>query len=235
MERIPPDWHAVDDRQDRSSVGAERAQPSGPAAGRLPLLAAVILACVALAVAAWYGTNGVSGREVLVEPTGPVPESSFPASTAGYVVVDVAGGVIRPGLYRLPENSRVGDAIAAAGGFGPSVDAAATSSTLNLAQKLADGTKVHIPERGEPWGAARSSPTGGAMSANPGSTGGKLDLNSATQAELEALPGIGPVTAAKIIAARQLAPFRTVDELRERKVVGPATLDKIRHLVSVGG
>lgn len=234
MERMPADWRVVDDSQPAHASRARQRGQVGGGTSRAALLAATVLGCVAVTSVAWYAASTASGHHVVLEPTVPAPETVAPASPPS-VLVDVAGGVVRPGLYRLPENSRVGDAIAAAGGFGPSVDASAASTALNLAQKVADGAKVQVPERGPRPVSAASSPTAAAAAASAGPASGSVDLNSATQEELEALPGIGPVTAAKIIAARQEAPFRSVDELRDRKVVGPATLEKIRDLVSVGG
>jgi competence protein ComEA len=140
------------------------------------------------------------------------------------IVVDVAGGVRAPGLYRLGPGSRVGDAIAAAGGYGPTVDASAAARELNLAAQLSDGQKVVVPERTT----ATQAVTGGAAGSP-----GLVDLNRATQAELEALPGIGPVTAQKVIDARTERPFSRPDELLERKIVGRSTWEKIRDLVTV--
>jgi competence protein ComEA len=159
------------------------------------------------------------------------------------LVVEVAGAVARPGLYHLPARARVADAITAAGGFGPRVDAARATATLNLAAHLADGDRVVVPSRDDPiagpsvgGGASTGGGSGGASgggSGGSGGTGAPLDLNRATPAELDGLPGIGPVTAAKIVAAREERPFRSVDELRERKLVGPSTFAKLRDLVVV--
>jgi competence protein ComEA len=200
------------------------------------LAGAAVLAIIAVALA----VGGIGGS-VTVDAAGePGADASFVAAASREagpeIVVDVAGGVARPGVYRLPAGSRVADAIAAAGGFGPRVAAARVDSELNLAAVLRDGQRVAVPSRDDP-----SAPTAGAdspaastglLGASPG--GGLIDLNRASQSELESLPGIGAVTAGKIIASREEAPFRTVDELRERKLVGEKTFEKIKPLVTVG-
>jgi len=132
-------------------------------------------------------------------------------------------------VYHLPSGARIGDAITAAGGFGPRVAANRVSAELNLAAPLLDGDRVLVPSRDD------ASPPGGTS----GGTGtraspGLVDLNRATEAELDALPGIGPVTAAKIVASRRETPFRSVDELRSRGLVGQKTFDKLRPLITVG-
>jgi competence protein ComEA len=191
--------------------------------GRALLIGAGVVLIASIGATLWFAASAGSAREVTLEAQ--VNASATPAQQAE-LVVDVAGAVSRPGVRRLPAGSRVADAIAAAGGFAPSVDAAAASSTLNLAAPLQDGTKIVVPQRG------RASEPGGAPAASP--RAGKVDLNSATQAQLEELPGIGPVTAKKIVDARAEAPFRSVDDLTARKLVGPSTFEKIRELVSVG-
>jgi competence protein ComEA len=132
----------------------------------------------------------------------------------------------------------VGDAIAAAGGYSPQVDVAAAALQLNLAQRLADGDKIQVPARGdtsrEPPAAAATAQPPGSPATVDSSSGTLINLNSATEAQLDTLPGIGPVTAGKIIAAREETPFASVDELLGRKVVGPSTFEKLLELVTVG-
>lgn len=200
------------------------------------LAGATILAIIAIALA----VGGIGGS-VTVEAAGePGADASFVAAASGEagpeIVVDVAGGVARPGVYRLAAGSRVADAIAAAGGFGPRVAAARVDAELNLAAVLRDGQRVAVPSRDDPAAVAEGAGSPGASTGLPGaSTGaGLIDLNRASQSELESLPGIGAVTAGKIIASREEAPFRTVDDLRERKLVGEKTFEKIRSLVTAG-
>jgi competence protein ComEA len=173
------------------------------------------------------GANGLATtneRQTEVWPADPAPSSLD-------LVVAVAGAVVRPGVYHLPAGSRVGDAIEAAGGFGVSVDAAAVDRGLNLAAVVRDGDKIRVPARGEAAAGVAAPGSDGAGASRTG--GGLVDLNTADAAALDALPGVGPATAAKIIAARDERPFATVDDLLARKVVGAATLEKLRALVAV--
>jgi competence protein ComEA len=137
------------------------------------------------------------------------------------IVVDIEGGVVTPGLHRLPSGARVADALAAAGGYAETADIAAAARALNLAATLVDGQQIYVPVIGE------------VTAGGDGGAGGLVNLNQATQSELEALPGIGPVTAEKIIAARAEQPFATLDELVGRDVLTARQLDQIADLVTV--
>jgi competence protein ComEA len=145
-------------------------------------------------------------------------------ATGAELVVDVAGAVQQPGLHRLRIGDRVADAIDAAGGYAPRVDLAAAGSSLNLAQPLADGIKVVVPELGTDAAAA---------AAAPGDD--RIDLNAADQSALESLPGIGPVTAGKVMAARAERRFTSVGDLLDRGIVGQAVYDDIADLVRASG
>ncbi len=148
------------------------------------------------------------------------PPSLVPAD----IVVQIAGAVLRPGVYHLPMGSRVGDLVAAAGGPIDGVDAA----VLPLAAKVADGQRVYLPKPGEPVSAASGVSVGGSSAAGP------VDLNSATVAQLDALPGIGPSTAAAIVAYRDKhGPFKSIDGLLEIKGLGASKVDALRELVRV--
>jgi competence protein ComEA len=200
---------------------------------------------VVVVAAAWLMFSGPSGSAVAVnaahgavsassigESLAPPPSGVVPSIAPERVVVEVNGAVRRPGIYRLPPASRVGDAISAAGGYGGRVDAFAAQS-LNLAAKVEDGQQIHVPARGEAAAAASAAGTapGAASGVSAHQPAGRINVNTASASELDTLPGIGPATAAKIISARAEKPFGTVEELRDRKVVGAATLEKIRDLV----
>jgi competence protein ComEA len=144
----------------------------------------------------------------------------------GELVVDIQGGVQAPGIHRLPAGSRVADALAAAGGYADTADLAAAAQSLNLAAALVDGQQIVVPVLGTPAADGGGSSGGGGDS-------GLLNLNRATQAELEDLPGIGPVTAEKIIAAREEQPFATLEELVSRDVLTTRQLEDIADLVTV--
>lgn len=147
------------------------------------------------------------------------------------LVVDVEGAVVRTGVVHVPAGGRVGDAIELAGGFAANADLAAAADLLNLAQEVSDGLKIVVPAIGD----ASTDDTGGTSTTGATDQGtGLVDLNRATEPELDALPGVGPATIAKIVAAREESPFGSVDELRSRGIVGDATLAKLRARVTVG-
>jgi competence protein ComEA len=135
----------------------------------------------------------------------------------GDVVVHVAGAVARPGVYRLPVGSRVDDAVARAGGAA----AGAEVEAVNLAARLADGQQVVVPGRG-----AAGAATVGAV----GAEDGPISLGTATAEQLETIDGIGPVTAADIVAFRdEHGGLASVDQLDEVSGIGPATMESLRE------
>jgi competence protein ComEA len=135
------------------------------------------------------------------------------------LVVDVVGAVARPGLYRLPHGARVADAVAHAGGL----TRRAERTAVNLAAPLADGQQVLVATRGEA--------AAGASTGSPGATT-PVSLNSATPEQLDTLPGVGPVTAQKIVAYRaQHGPFTSVEALDAIPGIGPARIADLKGLV----
>jgi competence protein ComEA len=199
-----------------------RGEPFGPARA-----VAVLAALAGLVLVGWL---------LLRDPAAPV-ESTLPmagasdaasgttsTSTPAELVVHASGAVRSPGLYRVPKGARVADVVQAAGG---PVDGA-DLDRINLAAPVADGAQIRILLIGE------AAPAGGPTGGDAGQVeGGPVNLNTASPAELEALPGIGPATASAIVEARGRRAFRTVDDLLDVPGIGPAKLGQLRDLVTV--
>lgn len=213
----------------------DRARRAAVAAGPARIVASGLGVVVAAVVAWWLLRPAPTPIELQLpraEATSSAPSSRPPATTAvprsapsagDTIVVQIAGAVARPGVYRMPAASRVVDLIDAAGGPSPDAD----PSQLRLAALLADGDRIVVPRPGEAVDVGPS-PSLGAPS-------GPVDLNRATVAELDALPGVGPATAAAILAHReQIGRFRSVDELADVRGIGEAKLEALRPLVTVG-
>jgi competence protein ComEA len=183
------------------------------------VLAAAILALV-LVVVAWRHTAAGAPAPLRVAPV-TAARAASPATAARLLVVDVVGAVRRPGLVRLAEGSRVAAAIAQAGGLRRGAERAG----VNFAAPVSDGQQVVVPQRGAAFAAGAG---GGAASASTG----PVSLSSATAEQLDALPGVGPVTAEKIVAYRQQhGAFRSVDELDAISGIGPSRIADLRGLV----
>ncbi len=138
------------------------------------------------------------------------PEILTSASESAKLVVDVSGEVVKPGVYQLPAGSRVEDVLQIAGGETENADTDYIEKYLNRAAKVDDGQKIYIPATGV--------------------QNTRVNINSASQAELEGLPGVGSVTAGKIVAGR---PYQNISELIEKKIVGQKVYDQIKDQISV--
>lgn len=184
-------------------------------AGALLLIAALFLAGRYLAGAG----SAQQGRSVAAAPAGELRAEARPR-----LVVHVVGAVMRPGLYRLEDGARIADAIRRAGGASKRADL----SLVNLAAPISDGTQIVVPRRAPPAGAE---PASGSPGAAP--TSGPVHLNTATVEQLDELPGVGPVTAQKIVDYReQRGAFSSVDDLDAIPGIGPARLEQLRELVA---
>jgi competence protein ComEA len=179
---------------------------------------AAVLALLVLA-GRWVGRPGADGT---ASPTpSAAPALSARPAPAKLVVVHVVGAVRRAGLYELRDGSRVADAVARAGGATKGADLA----LINLAAPVADGAQVLVPRRSGPGVPGAPAPPGGVPA-------GPVSLNSATLEQLDALPGVGPSTAQKILDYRtRHGAFRAVEELDAIPGIGPARLEQLRELV----
>jgi competence protein ComEA len=221
----PPPRRTLRDRVERLA-DATGTTPARLAAGAAGLAAAV-------AVALW-----------LTRPAAPPPEVALPFATTvaaaqpsttstsavpEELVVHVAGAVARPGVHTLALGARVVDAVDAAGGLAPTADGA----RLNLAAPVSDGERVYVPALGEEPPPVVGG-TGGAAGTAGGAEAGPVNLNQADAQELDALPGVGPATAAAIIEHRErIGGFTSVDQLLDVRGIGEAKLEQLRPLVTV--
>lgn len=184
----------------------------------------VVVGVGAIGYGAW-GVLFIANTEIVaaesnatvVRPPPDLEEVLVPTST-----VDVSGGVVQPGVYVLSADSRVVDAVAAAGGFSDAADKAGLSMTVNLAQRVSDGDKVHIPLIGE----ENSTISALASAEEPTQTSVSIvGVNTASQKELEALPGVGEKRAQDIIAGR---PYSSLDQLLERQILPASLFEKLQ-------
>ena len=182
------------------------------------LLAVILLLTIALVGALLLASRPQPTTITILPPPTPTPVP--PTATPAPLQVYVTGAVAKPGqVVTLPPDSRVEAAVLAAGGLSDKADGA----RINLARALRDGEHIHVPAVGE----AAAAPAESSVAAS------KVRVNSATQAELETLPGVGPVTAERIIAYRQQhGAFAILADLDAVKGIGPASLEKLRGKVA---
>jgi competence protein ComEA len=157
-------------------------------------------------------------------------EAESASQSAELLTIDVAGAVEKPGVYKLPENARVQDALIAADGMSGEADRVWVAKSLNLAARVSDGGKIYIPFEGETGSVEGSRSVSGGGDVLVDSQSGLININTASESELDTLPGIGPVTAGKIIANR---PYGKIEDLVSKKAVGNATFEKIKDLISL--
>ena len=174
---------------------------------------AVVLVLVGLGIAVFVTAVTPRGSSTTIAPTEVPVDAPAPV-----LYVHILGQVREPGLYALPDGARAVDAVAAAGGFTETADAGG----LNLARLLSDGEQIVVPALGE------------AVAAAPGISDGRVNLNTADAATLDTLPGVGPATAAKIIAWReQHGRFAAIEDLLAVGGIGQSKFDALRDLVTV--
>jgi len=203
-----------------------------PPLGRVSRFAVIALAVLA---AGWFAVNGTSGGTANTPAPGPreatatVEASSSVPSAPASVTVHVVGEVRHPGVYVLAGGARACDAVDAAGGLLGDAE----QISINLARVLADGEQIVVPRQGE--APAGTSGAGSAAGAAGTGASGKVNINTATAEQLDALPGIGPATATKIIGDRTSnGPFSSVDDLMRVPGIGPAKFDALKDLISAG-
>jgi competence protein ComEA len=167
---------------------------------------------------------GALPREDAASPEPSRPDATPTAETA---IVYISGAVLRPDVYRVPAAARVKDVVLAAGGLAADADV----GRINLAEHVADAQHIHIPREGE----AEPAPALADDNTEPAGQGALVNINTASAAELDGLPGIGPALLQRIEEYRTTnGPFQSVEDLRNVKGIGPALFAKIAPLVTVG-
>ncbi|SHN51834.1 competence protein ComEA [Geodermatophilus obscurus] len=252
-ERRPPGWVPDEEALDAEGeeegpvAAADDGLPAGLGRHRAPdsavrvapgrravwsLWVVGLLAALLVVGSTWSGRPQVEPAPAEPAPAaspaaeGPAaaPPVGVATDSAATVVVSVVGSVARPGLVTLPEGARIADAVTAAGGLLPDADLA----SVNLAAVVSDGQQVAV-------GVPGAAPAGGTVGRTDAPSGtGPVDLNAATAADLDALPGIGPVLAQRIVEHRERnGPFRSVEQLDDVPGIGPATYAELAELVTV--
>jgi competence protein ComEA len=197
-----------------------------PSISRGRALAYVVVLLAVLVLAGRFAFGAQTKPAARDAPAQPVMRLQADEPPARDLLVHVVGAVARPGLYRLPEGSRVDDALTKAGGPQPK----AALELLNLAAPLADGQQVVVPAKGDAAAGAAAGAAGSAL----GAPQSKVHLNSASLEELDTLPGVGPVTAQRILDYRtENGAFQSVEELDAVPGIGPARLEQLLPLVDL--
>lgn len=184
----------------------------------------------------WLVVLGVVGIIILIyglwgelwpeKATVDIVKANVADRASDLIVIDVAGAVQKPGLYKLPSGSRIGDALVTAQGLSASADRDWVSKNVNLAEVVKDGGKVYVPSKTERETPPQSSGKGTAL----GVMSTKVNINTASQSELDNLAGIGEVRAQTIIASR---PYGNLEELVSKAKIPQSVYDKIKDQVSI--
>lgn len=201
---------------------------------RWPITAGLLLLAAGGGYLLWRGGPSPPSAPpailIVTNPTAPPTARPTPSPTDEPIVVYVSGAVVRPGVYALPPGARVADAVEAAGG----ATAAADLIQLNLARRVHDEEQIHVPREGDPTRVLPTTVTAPAGDPSAGGGSSLVNINTAGLAELDALPGIGPGYAQRIIDYREAnGPFRSVEEIQNVPGIGPSTFARIRDLICV--
>ncbi|MBB5909504.1 ComEA family DNA-binding protein [Actinoalloteichus hymeniacidonis] len=214
-----------------AGIGSARLDPGR--SGALALgLGAVGIALVVTVGLLWRSAPAAEPLPLVPAAATPQTSSTSVAETTtapAELVVSVVGRVMTPGLVTLSAPARVADAVAAAGGAHPDADL----DTVNLARPLADGEQIHVDAPVPPGAQSDGGVVGGGEAAATAGGGAAIDLNAASVAQLDSLPGVGPVTAQRILDWRtEHGRFDSVEDLREVDGIGPTRYERLKDLVT---
>lgn len=189
-------------------------------------LGIILLGVGALGFKFFSLTSSQPKIEILGESDPPAGGSSpsFSSSVSSSIIVEAAGEILKPGVYKLPEGSRINDLLILAGGLSAEADRDWVEKNINMAAKLVDGTKVYIPKEGVQDGEVLSIEKQVLRETD------KININTASESELDTLWGVGPATAGKIIEGR---PYQRPEDLLDKKIIKSNVWEKIKDRVSV--
>ena len=153
-----------------------------------------------------------------------------PKETSSSIVIDIEGAVINPGVYKLEQNARLVDALKSSGGLSEEADLFFFFRNFNKAEILADQEKIYIPSQWEVLSGLYTRTTTSLKTDTSPTSETLIDINNASETELEGLPSVGKVTVGKIVSGR---PYTTVEELIEKNIVGKSTYEKIKDLITI--
>lgn len=171
----------------------------------------------------WFFSGSGSGSNDMVYESASTATQSSELSGVS-IAIDVEGAVVKPGVFKLTLDSRIQDALIAAGGLSGTADRTWVEKNINLAAKLTDGAKIYVPRTAE-----TSMGITGSMNMM-GSLGEQININSASESELDSLSGIGPVTTKKIISGR---PYSSIDDLLSKKIISSKVFSQIKEKITV--
>jgi|SRR3989344_1423165 len=176
-----------------------------------------------------YGLIGLiassSSDDIVIEKAS--TSSNNTNVSSGNIFADIEGAVVSPGVYSLPKDSRIKDLIIKAGGLSENADREWFAKNVNLALRLTDGSKLYIISKGE---AGTTIQVSGQTFGSSTSLSGLININSATEKELDSLPGIGPATTSKIIQNR---PYQAIEDLIDKKIVSSKVFEGIKDKISI--
>jgi competence protein ComEA len=184
----------------------------------LGILGMMFFACGLIGL---FSANKATSEDIVFEASSSAKQNS----EINTISVDVEGAVVKPGVYKLPQESRIQDGLVAAGGLSAQADRKYIAKNLNLATKLTDGAKVYVPIIGEAVNGVSvpNASSGVAIDAS-------ININTSSESLLDELPGVGPVTAQKIIAGR---PYNSINDLLDKKVVNTKVFNQIKDKITL--
>lgn len=223
---ILPMDHPQDIHTNSSKADLQFATPSRRIMSWIPiiLVSLGIVGLLVILAGKYINRTQNKSENILGTKSVAVESTSVGSLKTKTLLVDISGAVVKPGVYELPDDSRIQDVLISADGLDPNADRNYVARSINLAQKITDGQKIYVPFKNEVPSSVTSGGTGDV------NEGGIVSINAASASQLDVLVGVGPVTAQKIISGR---PYSDINELVTKKIVSKNEFDKIKGDISI--